>query len=165
MRYLALVAGLLLAPALTAGQLPVAAVDFSPAAMDKLQQQYGENEAATLQSAILAAVSQEAARVDIPAGLTVTVTVRDIAPTHPTRKQSADNPALDVIETKYIGGADLAGEVRDANQRILTTVTYRYFAPTLKLGSISLDPWADARLSIDRFAVKVAAACRRLHKT
>jgi hypothetical protein len=33
---------------------------------------------------------------------------------------------------------------------------------SLPLGSVSLDPWADARLAIDGFAAKLGAACRHL---
>ncbi len=90
------------------------------------------------------------------------MTVRDITPTHPTRKQLADDPAVDLTQTKFIGGAELAGEVRDANRQRLATVTYRHFPQTLALGSASPDPWADARLAIDQFAVKLAAACHDL---
>jgi hypothetical protein len=162
---IAVAAGSLLAPALLAGELPVSAIDFSPAVTAHLQDSYGADESAVLRAAILAAVSRETARVAIPAGLTVTATVREIAPTHPTRKQLGDDPAVDVTRTKFIGGAALAGEVRDANQHVLATVTYRYFPQTLQLGSVSLDPWADARLAIDQFAVKLAAACRDLPRT
>jgi hypothetical protein len=90
------------------------------------------------------------------------VTVEDLAPTRLTRKQLADNPSLDVVRSKSLGGAELKGEVRDAERRLLTTVSYRYFAPTLPLGSASRDPWADARLAIDGFAGKLADACRKL---
>ena len=157
-----LVAGLLLAPAVLAGAFSDVQVDFAPAAMAKMQQQYGEGEVASLRSAILAAVSRPARKVDIPAGLKVTVMVRSVTPTHPTRKQAGDNPSLDVVHTKYIGGADLAAEVRDAIQHVLAKVAYRHFPPTLKEGSNSLDPWADARLAIEQFGMKLADACRNL---
>jgi hypothetical protein len=74
----------------------------------------------------------------------------------------SDDPAVDAVRTKYLGGAELIGYVRDANRHLLATVSYRHFAPTLVQGSASLDPWADARLAIDQFAAKLAAACRDL---
>ena len=98
----------------------------------------------------------------VPSGTAVTVTVEDLAPTRLTRKQLADNPSLDVLRSKSLGGAQLKGEVLDAQQHVLRTVSYRYFAPTLYEGSVSLDPWADAQLAIDGFARKLAAACRNL---
>jgi hypothetical protein len=156
-----IVVGWLLAPVLLAGELSVAAIDFAPRVTTKLQR-YGADEAATLRSAILAAVARETGRVAMPANLAVTVRVQDIAPTHPTAKQVSDDPAVDAARTKYLGGAELIGYVRDANQHLLATVTYRHSAPTLVQGSASLDPWADARLAIDQFAAKLAAACRDL---
>jgi hypothetical protein len=161
----ALAAALSLAPAALAGAFAEVQVDFAPAALAKMQHQYGEGEVATLRSAILAAVSRASRKVQTPAGLQVSITVRNVAPTHPTRKQSADNPSLDVVHTKYIGGADLVAEVRDAGRHLLTKVTYRHFPQTLALGSNSVDPWADARLAIEDFAIKLAAACQNLHRT
>jgi hypothetical protein len=157
----AVAAGLLRASALPAGQLPVSEVDFTPAAQEKMQS-YGEQERATLQSAILVAVSREAARDTVPAGLTVKITVQDVAPTHPTRQLLTQDPTLDIIRTRYLGGAELSGTVRDPDQRVLTTVHYRHFPMTLKLGSRSADAWADARVAIDEFAARLAAACRKL---
>lgn len=157
----AMAATLLHAPVTPAGQLPVAAVTFGPVAEKKMQR-YGEEDIASLQSSILVAVSSAAARAAVPPGLTVTVTVNDIAPTHPTRQQETDNPSIDMLHTRYLGGADLLGEVRDADQHVLTTVHYRHFPQVMRLGSRSTDPWGDARIAIDGFAARLTAACARL---
>jgi hypothetical protein len=154
-------AALLLVPLLRAAELAVTRVDFAPAAGAKLQD-YGAAEGATVRDAIVSAVAREDRRGSIPPGLGVTVTVLDLAPSRLTRKQLSDNPSLDVVHSKSLGGAELKGEVRDAQQHLLTTVSYRYFAPTITLGSPARDPWADARLAIDGFAEKLAAACRDL---
>jgi hypothetical protein len=151
---------LLAAPA-PAGQLPAISVEFAPRAHAQLQR-YGGDEADVLRAAILAAASRETGRVKIARTLTVTVTVQDVAPTRPTRKELADEPALDAVNSKFQGGAELTGYVRDAEQRVVARVSYRRFPATLGLGSASLDPWADARLAIDEFAVRLAAACRDL---
>lgn len=137
-------------------------IDFAPAVLTSLRNHYGEDETAVLRSAILTAVSRATKGVAIPPGLSLTVTVRDIAPSHPTRRQLADDPAVDVTRTKYIGGADLGGEVRDAHGHVVASVMYRYYPPELGLGAAGLDPWGDARLAIDRFADKLAAALRRI---
>jgi len=158
---ISIAAGLLLAPVLLAGKLSAIAIDFPPRLTAKLQR-YGTDETAALRAAILAAVARETGRVATPDGLAVAVIVQDVAPTHPTRRQVSDDPAVDAARTKYLGGAELTGYVRDANQHVVATVSYRHFAPTLVEGSASLDPWADARLAIDRFAAKLAAACRDL---
>jgi hypothetical protein len=158
---ISIAAGLLLAPALLGGELSAVTIDFAPPVTTKLQR-YGAAEAATLRAAILAALARETGRVAMPAGLAATVMVQDLAPTHPTRQQVSDDPAVDAVRTKYLGGAALIGYVRDAKQHVVAVVTYRHFAPTLAQGSASLDPWADARLAIDQFAAKLAAACRDL---
>jgi hypothetical protein len=167
---MAAVAALLLAPALPAVQTgppsqPIpTAVDFAPSAATKMQR-YGESQRATLQSAIVSAVSRQSSCNAVPAGLIVDVTVQDVAPTRPTIKQQTDDPTLDPVRTKYLGGAALSGEVRDANQHVVARVSYRYFPLSLPLGSVSVDPWADARLAIEGFAAKLGAACRHLSRS
>jgi hypothetical protein len=145
---------------LPAAELGVTGIDFAPAVHSKLQGDYGEAEAATLRTAIREAVGREKECSEVPAAIGVNVTVEDLAPTRPTRKELSDNPSLDVVHSKSLGGAALKGEVLDARQHVLTTVSYRYFAPNITIGSVSRDPWADARLAIDGFAQKLAAACR-----
>jgi hypothetical protein len=158
---ISIAAGLLLVPPLLAGELSAIAIDFAPPVTTKLQR-YGAAESAVVRAAILAAVARQTARVAMPASLAATVMVQDLAPTHPTRQQVSDDPSVDAVRTKYLGGAALVGYVRDARQHMVAVVTYRHFAPTLTEGSASLDPWADARLAIDQFAAKLAAACRDL---
>ena len=159
---LALAAGWLLATAVPGAQLPEAAVDFAPPVAASLRDRYGSDETEVLRSAIVAAVARETQRLTVPPGLTVTVTVRDIAPTRPTRRQLAENPGIDVERTQFIGGADLTGVVRDAHGHVVADVMYRNYPPTLGMGSIALDAWADVRRAIDQFAAKLAAACRRI---
>jgi hypothetical protein len=154
-------AALLLARGLQAAPLAVTGIDFAPAVNEKWSE-YGEAEAATLRKAIRAAVARERDCSAVPAGVGLNVTVEDLAPTRLTRKQSIDNPSLDIVHSKSLGGAELKGQLLDAQERVLTTVSYRYFAPTLYLGSVALDPWGDARLAIDGFGRKLAAACRDL---
>jgi len=154
-------AALLLARGLSAAPLAVIGIDFAPAVNVKWAE-YGEAEAATLRRAIRAAVARENECNAVPAGVGLNVTVEALAPTRLTRKQLGDNPSLDVLRSKSLGGAALKGEVLDAQQHVLTTVSYRYFAPAITVGSPSRDPWADARLAIDGFAGKLADACRTL---
>ena len=154
-------AALLLAPGLRAAPLAVTGIDFAPR-VNARWPEYGEAEAATLRQAIRAAVAREKECGVVPSGVGINVTVEDLAPSRLTREQLADNPSLDVVHSKSLGGAELKGEVLDAQQHVLTTVRYRYFAPTITVGSVARDPWADARVAIDGFAGKVAMACRSL---
>jgi hypothetical protein len=139
-------------------------VDFDPAVMAQFQKTYGTKEADVLRAAILAALAKKASLGAIPSGLMLKVRVRNIAPTHPTMQQQLDDPSLSPARTRYLGGADLVGELRDSKQQVLATVGYSNFAGVLPQSSPSLDPWADARLTIDTFANKLSAACTKLTK-
>ncbi|HWW32015.1 MAG TPA: hypothetical protein VNY70_01485 [Steroidobacteraceae bacterium] len=154
-------AALALGAASSAASPPAATVEFAPAVAAKMQG-YGEDQRAPLEKAVLAAVAYGSAKCPAVAGLEIAVTVEDAAPTHPTPAQLAAEPALSPTRSKYLGGARLRGEVRDASHHVLAEVQHEYFAPTLGLGSSSLDPWADARLAIDQFGFKLTAACRAL---
>ncbi|HYL72388.1 MAG TPA: hypothetical protein VEY89_13895 [Candidatus Dormibacteraeota bacterium] len=160
LKLLPLLAALLVASALPADQVVATQIEFTPQVEAQLQR-YGDAEGATLRAAIVGSVQHATARLGIPRGALVKVTVLDVAPTHPTRAQQSDDPAQDLARTKYLGGAALEGSIQDASKQVLARVSYRHFAPTLALGSASLDPWADARLAIDAFAGKLAAACCR----
>ena len=158
-------ASLLLAQAVFAEASRSATVDFDPAVTASLQKAYGAKEADVLRSAILAALGKQESHAAIPDGLTLKVVVRNVAPTHPTMKQQTDNPSLSPTRTRYLGGADLVGEVRDSKQQVLATVKYSDFVGVLGASSPSLDPWADARQVIDTFAAKFAASWDKLPKS
>ncbi|HEV2703224.1 MAG TPA: hypothetical protein VGV09_16475 [Steroidobacteraceae bacterium] len=143
---------------------PQATVSFDPTVTASLEKTYGSNEAAVLRSAILSALAKQEQHAALPGDLTLKVTVRQLKPSHPTLKQQLDDPSLSPTRTHYLGGADLVGEVIDSNQHVLANVDYRDFADVLPAGSVSLDPWADARLAIDGFAAKLAATWARLPK-
>jgi hypothetical protein len=146
---------------LSAAESPTATVNFSPPAQAKLER-YGKGESAALQARIAAAVVSACSKARIPPGVTFAITVLDVVPTHPTREQLADDPALDPVRTRYLGGADLTGYVRDSRSQVLATVQHRYFPPSLRWRSRSFDSWADANVAIEQFAQQMGAACRRL---
>ena len=98
----------------------------------------------------------------VPAGVTLAVTVLDIAPTHPTREQLSTDPGLDPVKTRYLGGANITGYLRDSRGEVLATVKHSYFPPSLRWRSRSFDPWADANVAIEQFAGHMGAACARL---
>src|SRR5215468_8590327 len=102
----------LLAGVLPAAPLAVTGIDFA-AAVNAKWPEYGKAEAATLRKTIRAAVAGQKECSVVPEGVGVNVTVQDLAPTRPTRQQSLDNPSLDVVRSKSLGGAELKGEVVD----------------------------------------------------
>src|ERR1700729_3063739 len=91
---IAISASLLLAQTVFAEASRQATVEFDPAVTASLQRAYGATEAGVLRSAILGALAKQQSHDAIPAGLTLKVTVRNVAPTHPTMKQQLDNPSL-----------------------------------------------------------------------
>ena len=156
----------LVSAAAAASQPLTATVDFSPAAQAKLER-YGREEGATLQERILKGVKDACDGTTLPPGTTVAVTVQDIAPTYPTREQQKADPGMDPVGTRYLGGAELTGQLRDAGGKVLTSVTTRYFPPSIRWRSRSFEPWADANRAIGQFADRMGSACRRLgeHET
>ncbi len=162
---IAISASLLLAHAAFAQHPQEATVAFDPAVTALFQKDYGTNEAGALRSSIVAALAKEASHAAIPEGLTLKVTVRRVTPTHPTMKQQLDDPSLNPVRSRSLGGADLVGEVRNSTQQVVATVDYSNFADVLPAGAVSLDPWADARLAIDAFAAKFAATWDKLPKS
>lgn len=160
----ALIVGLLaalLSVAVSPAAVPVTVtVAFSAPAQAELER-YGQDEAAPLRARIETAIARACDRKGTPAGLAVAVTVEDIAPTHPTRKQQAANPSLDPVRSRSLGGANLTGILHDSRGHVLTTVRHQYYPPTLEWGSASLEPWADAGLAIDQFAAHMGEACSR----
>jgi hypothetical protein len=160
--------GLILSAALLAstsqGAQPQITVAFAPAVAARMPA-FGADERRTLESAVAAAVRHATREVPLPAGATIRVTFEELAPSHPTRAQLMANPAVDPTRTHFLGGATLTGEVRGTSGQVLTTVSHGYYPLTLRLASASLDPWADARVAIDQFADKLAAACRQLPRS
>ena len=159
-----ILAGALLLASSSRGAEPRTTVTFAPAVAADMPA-FGEAERRTLESAVDTAVTRVTREVPLPAGATIRVTFVELAPSHPTRAQLMANPAVDPISTRFLGGAELTGEVRNASGHVLTRVSYRYYPQTLGLASASWDPWADARLAIDQFASKLAAACRDLRRS
>jgi len=156
----ALLLPLALGNAFGAATPPAAQVAFAPPAEAKFQR-YGKNEELILQGRILEAVSK-ACEAHLPPGVSINVIVEDVAPTYPTPEQLNDNPTLDPVKTHYLGGAALTGSLLGDHGQVLTTVTHRYYPPTIRLHSERYDPWSDADRAIAQFADQLGAACRHL---
>jgi hypothetical protein len=154
-----------LAPGARAGELSGALVVFPPRLEARFKDDYGVDEEGVLRAAIVTAVSRALAPVALPRPLGAHITVENVAPTRPTRAQMDANPSLSDLRSESLGGAALTAELRDAQGQLVTTVSYRYFAPTLATGSPVHDPWADARLAIAGFAARLATALGALPKS
>jgi hypothetical protein len=145
-----------------AAAVPITAqVAFSPPAEAKFER-YGKNEQVVLRGRILDAVAK-ACEGSLRAGIRINVMVEDVAPTYPTREQLDASPALDPVNTHFLGGADLSGYLLGDRGQVLSTVKHRYFPPTIRWRSFVYDPWSDADRAIEQFAGQLGAACRGVH--
>jgi len=150
------------APRAGAGELSGTLVVFPAPLEARFRDDYGVDEEGVLRAAIVAAVARALAPVALPRPLGAHITVEDVAPTRPTRAQMDANPGLSDIRSKSLGGAAFTAEVRDGAGHLVTKVSYDYFAPTVATGSPARDTWADARVAIEGFAARLAAACAAL---
>jgi hypothetical protein len=147
------------APLASGAELTGTLVVFPPPLEARFRSDYGVDEEGVLREAIDAALERALAPLALPRPLGAHVTVENVAPTRPTRAQLDANPSLSPVKSKHLGGAALSAELRDRDGHLITTVKYQYFAPTVPSGSPAQDPWADARLAIEGFAARIAAAC------
>jgi hypothetical protein len=151
-------------PALATGpaseQVPIV-VTLSAALESKLADTYGIEEGEVLRAYVAKSLTRVIGRTTaaraVAHGVSVAVVLDDARPTHPTRRQLADNPSVDFLRSISLGGAVLTGTMRAADGRVLATVSHQYFAPDLVSISPAATAWADARVAIERFSVELAA--------
>jgi hypothetical protein len=152
--------GLVLAASVMADDGVAIMVKLSPKLESLLRDNYGVDEGPLLRSYVVDSISKAMHHADTGCKYPLDVTIEEAQPTHPTRKQQADNPAVDPIRTVYIGGADLTGHVRNAAGAELATVKYRRYAPDIRWVTPGADYWGDAHLTMDQFTTQLLAACR-----
>ncbi len=135
-------------------------VTFGTPLQSRLDGTYGSAEADVLRAAavreVTAALERRAGTRVRTIDLSIAVVIAAAEPSHPTRRQLADNPSLDALRSKSLGGAELTGTVRAADGRVVGTVSHRHFASNLETASPAGDAWADAEVAIRQFATLVA---------
>ena len=146
---------------------PAITVTFAPPVETKLREQFGSKEADVLRQDVIERVGESLLKASLAnpglGALTAEVQFTDLASTHPTREQSFEQPGLDPLRSKSVGGAALHGTVHDANGKEVASLTMKRFAPDLTTISASGDAWADARITIRMFASKLGAALAAKH--
>ncbi len=138
----------------------VAPVTLSPSLMKRMHDSFGDREIPALQKLVADAVHKQMGSGACGKAANIQIQIEDATPTHPTRWQMENDPSLDFLYSKSVGGAELTGRLLGADGRALTTVAYRRFAPDIYRISMAADPWADAQVTVDRFASKLIGACR-----
>ena len=135
-------------------------VSFAKSLQSKLDSTYGAAEADVLRAAVdrnvTTALERRAGARVRSVDLSIAVVIAAAEPSHPTRRQLVDNPSIDALRSKSLGGAELTGTVRAADGRTLATVSHRHFASSLETASPAGDPWADAEVAIRQFATLIA---------
>lgn len=155
-----LVLALFVGTALAASALKLAPVALSSLLQVKLRDTYGVAEGPVLQNDVSNQLSPVIAKGCGADAVTLEVEIMVADSSHPTRKQLSDNPSIDFMKSKFIGGARLVGRLRAAEGALLQTVEYGYYPPTMRLASASASAWSDAHIAIGQFADKIAALCR-----
>lgn len=140
---------------------PPVTVTLAPSLSERLDKSLGAEEGPVLQRIVTEAVTKAVTADRCPDAARVEVSVTDADPTHPTRQQLLDQPGLDFLRSRSIGGAALSAKMFNADGHVTGSLSYRRYPPTLGLGSMAAETWSDARLAIDRFAAKLAADCGR----
>jgi hypothetical protein len=152
--------GLVFAAPVTADDGTAVPVKLGPKLEVLLRDKYGADEGPLLESYVADSLAKAMHHADTGCNYPLDVTIEDAQPTHPTRKQQADNPAVDPIRTVYVGGAELTGHVRNAAGLELAAIKYRRYAPTIRWVTPGADYWGDAHLTMDQFTSQLLAACR-----
>jgi hypothetical protein len=163
---LMLVAGFGVGPLFAAsGAVTVSPVAISAPLQAALHKQYGDAEAAVLQSAVKdrleRSLNSDAASNSGASPKRIEVTIDDAKPSHPTRYQMQENPSIDPLRSRSLGGARLHAVLRGADGKVLDQVDYKDYATSFQEASPSGDAWADARVTIERFSDLVVKSWRR----
>src|SRR5450432_1998286 len=122
--------GLVAATSAVAAGPPIS-VTLAPALTEHLDKSLGVEEGPVLQRIVTEAVTKAVMPDRCPEAARIDVTVIEADPTHPTRRQLLDQPGLDFLRSKSIGGAELSAKVFNADGRVIGTVSYRRYPPTL----------------------------------
>ncbi|MEW6599105.1 MAG: hypothetical protein AB1429_16590 [Pseudomonadota bacterium] len=78
----------------------------------------------------------------------------DATPNHPTFKQIGDNPGLDMLRSRSLGGADILAQLQCADGR--PAHVHESYAETDIRMARAASTWSDAELAIDLVARRIA---------
>lgn len=138
------------------------AVLLAPAMQRALESTYGPAERPVLERTIREPVDAALPRAGCGTAAQVEITLVDARPTHPTDRQIGDNPSLDRILSRYVGGATFSVRLLDAARHELKSLRYRWYAQDTRHGSLAVGPWGDVRLASEGLGSELARTCRAL---
>lgn len=149
--FLVSIAAAIAIPAAAAAEI---SINFSPEFQEILESDYGVKEGEKLSKDVRTDLERELRKANIdPAS--ITVTIRDAKPNRPTMQQLSDEPGLDMLRSKSIGGMDLAGVAYDASGNVVGELEYDWYETNIQMvGATGV--WGDANRASSRFARKFA---------
>jgi len=138
---------------------------FAPQMQTALDRTYGDSEAPVLQKTIGERVALALHGAACEGVAEVEITLLDARPTHPTDRQIGDNPALDRLRTRFVGGAAFSVRLLDPAGREIKSLRYDWYAEDLHHGSRAVEPWGDVRLASEGLGSELARTCRALARS
>jgi hypothetical protein len=154
MRSLALSLVALAASATAAAAKPATVVvTLSPELQAKAERTYGEKDIQNLALDLQTSVARATARTGAFDDARIVLELADVRPNRPTFKQMADNPSLS-YSSFSTGGADIQGHAVMPNGQVVP-LSYSYYETDIRLAPLG-STWADAEMTFDRFAERVA---------
>ena len=132
----------------------VAPVTLSPSLMKRMHDSFGDREIPALQKLVADAVHKQMGSGACGKAANIQIQIEDATPTHPTRWQMENDPSLDFLYSKSVGGAELTGRLLGADGRALTTsptgalrpISTAFRWPPI-LGPTHRSRWIDLHLS------------------
>ena len=142
-------AALMIAPIAQAGEINIS---FSEDFTETLNEDYGVREGEVL----IEELTEDLTRTfgdELASMGDINITIIDAKPNRPTFEQMGAGLSFESIS---IGGADLVGEVVDADGAVIASVEYDYYSHSIE-DSIGRTTWSDARRAFDRFTRRLAS--------
>ncbi|RIJ16215.1 hypothetical protein D1227_05030 [Henriciella mobilis] len=144
-------AAAVIVPAAAASEI---SITYSAEFQEKLESDYGAKEGDRLSKEIRSDLERELRKANVdPARISVIIV--DAKPNRPTMQQMSDEPGLDMLRSKSIGGMDLEGTAYNASGEAVAELQYDWYETNIQMvGATGV--WGDAKRASSRFAKKFA---------
>lgn len=142
---------LAIAPIASAAEINIG---YSTEFQEKLSEDYGMREGDKLSEDVRKDLEHAFNKAGVDPA-TVSVTIVDAKPNRPTMQQMSNQPGLDGIRSKSIGGMTLKGVAVDASGQVIGDVEYDWYETNIE-NVIASSVWSDANRASRNFAKRLA---------